>query len=312
VNKRAYFYTIIGVMLIVMLLLLMDFRIDTEVEQSSEATISRVIAMDLLLDDLQKDIDRAVYITGFRALTGVVDYVIESGNYIDDSEQRLREAFENGTVYGEQLTVLVNSSMSDWITKIIQLSEQRGFNLSLSINRVNFSMKSPWKVAVSTNLSVQLTDFSNTASWKTTIGSQQDISIVNFEDPVYMIMSFGRVFNVINVSNITDFVVGNDTTNLKFHINHSLYISSELAPDFLMRLEGNFSSSQFGIESLVYLPEFSQQELPVYERSCVDYLYACGCNESLYIVNDTYESWFRLDEQHLAVYQAEDVSEPAY
>ena len=75
-----------------------------------------------------------------------------------------------------------------------------------------------------------------------------------------------------------------------------------------MRFEGNFGNSPFGIESIVRLPDLQEQELPVFERSAVDYLYFSNLTPSISIINNTFEDWFRLDDAHLEKYQVEDLA----
>jgi len=308
VGKRGFFYTIVTVLLILLLLVVLNFKFEHGTTQSERGVKARVVSMNRFLKDLEDDLSRVSYITGYRALVGLVDYVIERGEYIDDVQTRLVEIFENGTVGGEQLQVLENHTFGEWVTRVQSIANSYAINLSVTLNSVEFRMVSPWSIDLSINISVLLLDSKGIASWNTSIAQTTSLSILGLEDPVYPIMSYGRVFNTINITPYSYFVNGTNTTNLKRHINHSYYIASSVAPNFLMRLEGNFTASEYGIESLVYLPEFSAQGLVTYERSCVDYLYANASTRAVHIINNTYEDWFRLDTEHLAVYQCEDIT----
>ena len=144
------------------------------------------------------------------------------------------------------------------------------------------------------------------ATWKINTAITTRVSIDNFEDPLYVIKSFGRVTNAIVKSPITDFVNGNDVTNLRIHLNNSYYIASNLSPNYLMRLRGDLGNSSTGIESLVNLDEFIEQGLSINDRSAVDYIYFGTQSTTNYRINKT-PSWFKLDEDHLEIYEAQDV-----
>ena len=108
----------------------------------------------------------------------------------------------------------------------------------------------------------------------------------------------------LQLTNEGNYVTGTDTTNFKRHIDGLYYANSSAGPSFLMRLEGNLSNSSTGIESIVRLPDLQVQGIPVYERSSVDYIYFGNATPTIYIINNTYESWLRLDDGHLDKYQA--------
>ena len=142
------------------------------------------------------------------------------------------------------------------------------------------------------------------------------ISIVEFEDPLYIVYSFGRTTNVINITKFE----GNysykinetwNVSNLLAHSENSLYTANSDAPSFLMRFEDDLGSSPYGIESLVNLKKLSDYGLEIdYESSIVDYHYWDGDNNGDYRINFT-PSWFKLDAGHLAKYNVTGISYPS-
>jgi hypothetical protein len=177
---------------------------------------------------------------------------------------------------------------------------------------VTIYQKNPWAANIDINVTLNAEDVKKTASWQRPLYITTNISIQGFEDPLYVINSYGRVTNTIIKTNITNFVSGEDTTKLKKHTNNSYYIESSTAPSFLMRLEGNLSNSVYGIESLVNLEEFQEQEVPIKSRSVVDYIYfGTQSIDDCKIKN--MPSWFMLDKDdppnHVNIYQCECVEE---
>ena len=123
------------------------------------------------------------------------------------------------------------------------------------------------------------------------------ISIIGFEDPLYVVNSHGRVTNAIIQSNITNFVVGNDVSNLLIHANHSYYAAHNDSPSFLMRLTGDLGNSTYGIESLVNVDKFLQQGLSINDKSIVDFIYFGTKNPESFRINNT-QAWFKLNGAH--------------
>jgi lipoprotein-anchoring transpeptidase ErfK/SrfK len=54
------------------------------------------------------------------------------------------------------------------------------------------------------------------------------------------------------------------------------------------------------------LQEFIDQGLTIKDRSAVDYIYFGNQTTTNYRINGT-PSWFKLDDKHLSVYEAEDL-----
>ncbi len=60
-----------------------------------------------------------------------------------------------------------------------------------------------------------------------------------------------------------------------------------------------------GIESLIYLPKLSGAGLEIKDKSCVDYIYFSINNPASHNIQGmTSLSWFKLDDAHLAIYNA--------
>ena len=159
------------------------------------------------------------------------------------------------------------------------------------------------------DIAYNITDKKQTASWMRSNHLQTEVSILGLEDPTYSLNTYGKIINKIVQANETDF---DDLDVLKNHISQSYYIASERAPSFLMKLEGNFSNSTWGIESIVNFQEFEIQDITVKTASAVDYIYFDNVSVSSCIINQTQNAtgydWFRLDDSdsyHLNKYDVE-------
>lgn len=276
-------------------------------------TEMRVDSMNDFIKDLERDAERGLYISSFRALLALEGYIISNGEFLKDVQSSFAEALLNGTVDNTNSTLMKSSTFTLWIEKIE--SEAQGFNIdaNITLHSVNIYQNNPWYVGVSANMTFSIKDITEIASWKIDKIINTSVSIIAFEDPLYIINSYGRTTNLINITpfewNYT-YKVDEDwnITNLLVHAENSYYSSSPSAPSFLMRLEGNiYEASDYGIESLVNLKKLADLGLEVYTGSTiVDYLYwdeAAGP----YRVNFT-PSWFRLDNAHREKYNVTELS----
>ncbi|HJX05667.1 MAG TPA: hypothetical protein VJ461_03080, partial [Candidatus Nanoarchaeia archaeon] len=172
---------------------------------------------------------------------------------------------------------------------------------------------SPWSVSVIATTIVNITDRKGTARWEFTRDYNTTVSLINIRDPVYSVATYGRVPNTIRITNVTDYIYDatNDTAELIRHINYSYYTNNTLAPSFLMRLEGNFSNSTYGIESIVFIPELIDQNVNYSDsRSIIDYVLFTNLTgyEARVCNVDNMPSWFTIDTNHTAAYEVNKLS----
>ncbi|MBU1204702.1 MAG: hypothetical protein KKE93_02220 [Nanoarchaeota archaeon] len=307
-NKKSMFFSIIAIALISLIIFSFTTYTSYKLRDKVMVTETRIYSMNSFIDDIEKDIERGLYISGFRSLMSMEQYITDNGIFLYDVNSCFKEAFLNGTINNSQMGLMNESTFINWTQRIKEQAIKLDIIVEFDVHDVTIYQKNPWAANIGINVTLNVEDVKKTASWKRPLYITTNISIQEFEDPLYVINSYGRVTNTIIKTNITDFVVNNDTTNLKTHVNNSYYIESDTAPSFLMRLEGNLSNSLYGIESLVNLEEFQAQEVPIRDRSVVDYIYFGDQTTTNYNIKDM-PSWFKLDEEHLETYECEDLTE---
>jgi len=308
-NKKSIFFSITAIVLITITIFSLTIYTKYSLRDEVMVTETRIYSMNNFMDDVEKDMERGLYISGFRALMSMEQYITDKGIFLYDTNSCFEEAFLNGTINKSQMGLMNESTFINWTQRIKEQAIKLDIITDFSIDKIIIYQEDPWAVSIAANITLNIEDVKKTASWQRPLYITTNISIQEFEDPLYVINSYGRVTNTIIKTTITDFIgPNNETTNLKIHVNNSYYIESSTAPSFLMRLEGNLSDSPYGIESLVNLEEFQAQEVPINDRSVVDYIYfGDQTTENSNIKN--MPSWFRLDEEHLTAYECEDLTE---
>jgi len=313
-NKKGLFYIVVSSMLIIIMIVIFVAYKEYGYTDRQKVMETRIRTINDFIKNIDSDSKRAIYISGFRALIAIEDYVARTGKYLGNTEELFRTAFYNGTVNGTKVDVLINSSYSEYLAKLQIIAGRIGLDIDINVTNITLYHESPWSVGVIATTMINITDKKGVARWEFTRDYNTTVSLINIRDPVYSVATYGRVPNTIRKApiNITDFVSpNNDTTNLTILINNSYYVDNSLAPSFLMRLKGNFSSSPYGIESLVNIPELIDQNVNYSDsRSIVDYiLFSNITGYASRVCNvDNMPSWFKMDTNHTADYKVNKLS----
>ncbi|MBN2458661.1 hypothetical protein JXB28_00090 [Candidatus Woesearchaeota archaeon] len=313
-NKKGLFYIIVSSMIIIVLTVIFVAYKEYSYADRQKVIETRIMTINDFIKDIDSDSQRAMYISGFRSLIALEDYVARSGNYLDDSEELFRMAFYNGTVNNTQADVLINSSYSEYLERVKVVAEKIGLSLFINVTQITLYHESPWSIVVVATADIEINDTRGAARWEFSRDYNTSISIINIRDPVYSVGTYGRVPNTIRMNDSidrNDFVDednNNDTSLLMYFINNSYYIENTLAPSFLMRLEGNFSPDPngHGIESFVYVPFLIDQGVDYSTtKSVIDYILFNNISgyDSRRCNIDNMPSWFTIDTNHSADYE---------
>ena len=275
-NKKAFTYVVTASVLGVLLIVVFLTTISTSYQEKQDVLSTRIRAMNDFILDFKQDVHRANFIAAFRALLALEDHIASTGDFVEDIDQSFKETFVNGTINGNNVTLMNGSSLSEYILRVNALANQVGINTNITVTNVILNQSNPWSVDVNVFADVNISDTRNIASWSFSEMYTTNVPIDNLRDPLYSTFTANKLPNTIRFLDV-EFLVNttdNDTTNLVEHANASYYIASEFAPTFIMRFENQTNASPNGIESLVNIDRLSDQELEVYsERSKVDFIY---------------------------------------
>ncbi len=304
INRRGFFFTIIIIAILSLVLFSSVFYSEV---QERQAIQQRIKTMNAFLFSLEEDIERNMYIAGYRSLFLLEKKIIESGNFINNVNASVQELFYNGTLDGVAQDIMIGAKFSDIETAL--RDKARVINVNVSLTQPSFALlqDNPWKVKAVFSSQLLFVDMTGLATWNVSLEKTAVIPLNNFEDPLYIVYTNGQVPYKIVETPYSVFVQGNDVSNLTIHVEGHYYIASSLAPSFLDRLEGRFNANPQGIESLAELSALSAQGISTEAKSVVEYIYFSGNNPTSHQISGM-PSWFRLDDAHLAVYNASHLS----
>jgi hypothetical protein len=220
----------------------------------------------------------------------------------------------NGTINGETQSLMADTTFMDWVDSMKEQGSSININIDFDIESITINQSDPWAVDVYIEANIFVEDVTEIARWNTTKIITSSIPIEGFEDPTYAVKTNGKILNVINKTPYTSFVSGTDTSNLQSHTTNSYYLAWSTGPSFLMRLEGDFSSSPQGIESLINLQKLIDQGEETSARSVVDHIYWSNKSVTSYDI-DYMPGWFMMDDEynsdegidHLELYEVDGI-----
>ncbi len=303
-NKRGMFFTLLVIALLALFLVTYS---SFHLIEERKATNKRVESMNSFIFSLEQDISRQIYISSYRALLSLQYSLTTKEEFLDDSRASIKEALLNGTIEGENISLMEGYRIQDWSSRISEFGNKTNLQIDYSILNISVTQEDPWNIKIDLSLRMLIKDNSNLASWNRTQNISSKIEIIGFEDPLYIIYTRGIFSNKINKTIYSPFVDGTNVQNLTFHSTHSYYIASPDAPSYLDRLEGKTSANPNGVESLVYFPVLSSKGINVEDKSCVDHIYFSSNNPSAHRITGM-PVWFKIDDAHLALYNVTALS----
>ncbi len=306
-RKKAVFFTLITITILT--LFAATYTTYTLFEDRFPIN-SRITTLNNFVLSVEQDLPRQTYISGYRAILLFNKHIVETGTYIPNPNASLSELFFNGTLNGATQDLMTDAVFSRLELFLSTNAEKINAEVSLQNPIISISQDDPWNLKVTLVTTLTIDDKAGLVSWNKTSITHSFIPIHNFDDPIYAANTQGKILNKINQTPYQNFVSGTDYTNLTDHFQNSLYISSTSAPNFIMRLQGDFSASPTGIESLVNPQELADVGINAKYKSVVDYIYFDTSDPSKYTVPAV--SNLILDDQdnHLEIYNVSGAAIP--
>lgn len=309
-NRKGMFFTLIALSLVTFFIITFNVYVKYTESDKMDLIETRILTMNDFLNSVEKDLDRAIYISTFRAMVSLANYISSEGEFLSDVDSAFSEIMINGTIDGNasNAELMQGQTLNDWAVKISTIAEDIGLNVSITILNTSVAQKTPFSLEVNVSFNISLVDDMDTASWILQSSVTKEVDLEGFDDPLFAKMSEGKVFRAVSKTNIT---IWNNSA-LRQHFLNQTYINNSDAPTYLMRLEGDLSSDPLGIETLVDKKEIQNAGLTVLNRSNVDYIYwgsQLHNRSKIRNITDSGHPSFVLDDAHVDLY---NVNESVY
>lgn len=306
-NKGQIFIVVVIVFLAVFGLL---FGVTSQYKTQSSSTMERVISLDNFLDDFEQDAQRAAYISGYRSLLAMEEYVASTGHPISNTETSFKEVFWDGTINGTSMDIMNESTFQHYITGVKYAANKLNIQFSTEVMNISLKQITPWKIEITVDMSVTATDKFNLTRFYFNHTVNSTLPIYDLRDPLFSIGTQGKIQRTVRKNNLTEFVSNNNTDSLLEFVESGYYRETNKSPSFLMRFSHNFSPDENGIESIVDIGLLVGQTITVYNKSVVDTIYfddkEANVTDSCAVQN--MPSWFRIDAKRMGDYEINELN----
>lgn len=272
---------------------------------------SRITTLNNFVESVEQDLPRQTYISGYRAVFLFNKQILDTGTYVSNIDTLLDEVFFNGSLNGVSQGLMDDATFSSIESFLSTNAKKINANLTMYDPTISISQSDPWNIKITLNVTLIIEDKGGLVSWNKTSSVSSFIPITNFDDPIYAVETQGKVLNRINQTPYQTYVTGADYSNLIDHFQNSLYRDSTSAPNFIMRLQGNFSSSPTGVESLVNPQKLADEGISAKYKSVVDYIYFSTSDPTKYTVPAVSNLILDNQDNHLENYNVSGVAIPA-
>jgi len=178
-NKKAFYFTVIAIALSIVIILSYNVYNEYGLADAMEVIDIRVDTSNNFIEDLENDIEKAIFIVGFRSLLSLEDYLMDKNDPIDPAKffgigagdlgitlnDAFDEVFRLGTISSEKMSLMNNNTFTNWTVRMKEQADKTDINLSFTVNSVSIAHSGPWIVDVSVNLDISIKDKKNIATW---------------------------------------------------------------------------------------------------------------------------------------------------
>jgi hypothetical protein len=195
-KRRGQMYSIIAIMIIIPVVFFISFYI-TATQNMKFGTVEKVVAdqQHQVEQQIERDFERAVRITGRRAILAAVNNIIVTGSYLDNSTLRLHELITNSSIYGQPSMIMANNTLSEWKSRMLQ--QNHSFLIEMNFSDPVIGNYDGINIRISMLLTVNVSDSLNVSRIDRAVWKDVIVSIDGIEDPVFPLSTSGYVKKVV-------------------------------------------------------------------------------------------------------------------
>ncbi|MEA3255073.1 MAG: hypothetical protein U9Q22_04485 [Candidatus Altiarchaeota archaeon] len=211
-DDKGYICTITTLMLAVLLLSAATFYYESyKINAEINPTKLRTDELHYFVESAEKDLRRAMVISGRRGFIYVTDYVIDAGVPLDDPEQTLKELILNGTITRggnvTNVTYMENHTLRTWLGRINKCGENLRFDVNITLSALDISPYDSWHVLQVITLNFSVYDKRGMCKYeKSDVRLYSLISLLGLDDPLYPLNTAGKIRRQISKSNNTEYI----------------------------------------------------------------------------------------------------------
>lgn len=176
--------------------------------------------MEYFTKSVENDLSRFIEISGRRALISAVSQIIVNGTGLDNSQLRLTEMMENGTLYGKPAPLIDINNLEHWKLNISNIASNLGFHLDFKNLEINVTQNDSFNVLFNVTLYVNISNSNSKMGVLKNITSNVIVPVEDVEDPIFPLNTYGRIIRFVKISNVSK-----NTVSLTTGQNSSGYVT---------------------------------------------------------------------------------------
>ncbi len=191
---KAFTFSLIFLVLISMIFLLLYFSHQFEFSYVEEKRKQfEILELERFLNFVRSDFENFLEISIARALSSIISYEIENGKFIDDVNLRINELFFNASLFSNSSSLMQDSNFNYYLKRINLVYPK----INVKINSSNITLKhfDSFTIIILINISIQVER--DETSLQKYFEIKKKLKIIGFEDPWYVINTFGKASNQI-------------------------------------------------------------------------------------------------------------------
>lgn len=222
IDNRGIFFTLAIVLLIVPLALLVAYYSNDEKTRIEDDTAKiRCDELHYFVEDVKRDLNRAVIIFGRRAAIYAIDHVVRPpGNPLENytfgctsacnidcnrteyplqgSEAAIAELGLCGTLNNTNVTYMINHTIREWVNRIEMRGAEKNFGVRMTINKIAVVPIDPWDFSIIINSDMDIRDDTGICYFQGfSVKTVANTSIIGLEDPLYTLSTGGNIVKYI-------------------------------------------------------------------------------------------------------------------
>jgi len=299
-NKKGLFFTFMAILLLAVILIAFLAKSGNTTHNSIQQSQIKVRSLNAFVKSLDEVLQQPLKASGKQTIEAAQQYMFTQG-YIPNFASEFSSIIVSGKYNNELLENMDEFNITNTLNIVKAVATETDVFLTyedptpadIAIQHI-----SPWEMNVTINLrNIQITDTQSEATWD--MGDKLISTILfveDFNDPFSLVQD--KVEVNINQTDIEQF---GDIATLQQFINAHEFLAHTDAPSFLQRMSGDFSSSSYGIESVLSDEGRNADAVPT--SSFVDFYYWGTRNDAVASCTvPGFPAKFTLDNSHKEFY----------
>ncbi|MBN2250892.1 MAG: hypothetical protein JW724_02305 [Candidatus Altiarchaeota archaeon] len=221
-RRKGVFFTLAIVLLLIPLIFLVYFYVGLSQTKMEDTTAKiRCDEMHYFVEDVKKDLGRAVVIFGRRAAIYSLDHVVKvPGNPLGDyrfkcsdscnvdcekliypetgAEAALAELTLCGTLNNTNVTYMLNHTIREWVNRIEVRARDNNFRINTTLREIQVVPKDAWHFSIILDNNIEVIDETGICYYRGySLRTLSNTSIIGLEDPLYTLSTEGAIIKYI-------------------------------------------------------------------------------------------------------------------